>query len=167
MNNTNNALYEVNTDHLTLRQIRDLLTACQRFASWAAHGATCRGYTGLAINARGEKLTWEAMQALRPEERILWYQDFDAQQCSCGLEAVKNIMWGAPLKKVYAKPLLKAVRLGYTASLEDRHLKMIMEIEQLRAAAVEAQVERDKAEARADKLQRRLDHIQKTAGGGV
>lgn len=144
-----------------MMQIELLAKASEEAANWAHHGSTCRGWSGYSVNENGDRCSHSAI----PEkEKHLWWQAFDEAHCSCGLRALRKILWNDGLSETYCKQEIKRID-GYGATRH--HVSNIAslqaEVDTLRAEVVEVRKEQDKTEQENAKLTRKLAQIQSAA----
>lgn len=104
--------YNTRIASLTMLNIEAIVKAAQEAANRATHGSTCRGFLGYSVNKDGER---RQHHDIPDKEAFLWWQAFDESQCSCGLHALRQMLWEHKLSETYCQKELKRIE-GYGAT---------------------------------------------------
>lgn len=148
--------YELEIGELNIRQINDLYLAVKQAAKWANHGATCRGYLGYATNESGDKIPYDKIPQ---DEKHLWWQAFDEKQCTCGIKAIRCVLWSDRLKKHYYSTTKPRAYVPFQPSPDDLIDTLREEIQTLRQGLEDQTVLREKSDETIRKLERKLSQI--------
>ena len=97
-------------------------------------------------------------------ERYLWWQAFDEKQCTCGLGALRGLLWDRRLSETYCKKEIKRID-GFSAT--QHHTSNVdslkAEVDTLRNEIVEVRDECEQLRAENAKLIRKLGAVQSAA----
>lgn len=150
--------YNLNVERLTVRDAQDVLIAAQKAANWASHGGTCRGWQPFSINQRTRER--KATRDVDPNDRELWWQEFDESKCTCGLLELKKLTVNHRLTDAMSKSLRKG---GFNVGADTNEKRLGLEIDELRLKLTETLAELDEAHDANAKLQRKLQQIKDAA----
>lgn len=153
--------YNTKIASLTMLNIEAIVKAAQEASKYATHGSTCRGFLGYSVNEAGDRCQYKDI----PEkESFLWWQAFDESQCSCGLHALRQMLWDRKLSETYCKKELKRIEGHGATKHENANIEALQtEVDMLRNEVVSIKEENEQIKAESAKLMRKLAAIQSAA----
>lgn len=153
--------YNTKIASLTMINIEAIVKAAQVASNRAHHGSTCRGWLGYSVNKDGDR----CQHADIPDnESYLWWQAFDEKQCTCGLGALKELLWDRRLSETYCKKEIKRIEgFGATQHHTSNVDSLKAEVDTLRNEIVEVRDECEQLRAENAKLIRKLGAVQSAA----
>lgn len=153
--------YNTKIASLTMINIEAIVKAAETASNRAHHGSTCNGWLGYSVNKAGDRISFDKIP---DNERYLWWQAFDEKQCTCGIGALKGLLWDRRLSETYCKKEIKRIE-GYGAT--QHHTSNVdslkAEVDTLRNEVVEVRDECEQLRAENAKLMRKLGAVKSAA----
>ena len=150
--------YNTKIASLTMLNIEAVVKAAEVASNRAHHGSTCNGFLGYMVNKDGDRINYHDIPM---GESHLWWQAFDESQCSCGLGALRRVLWERKLSETYCKKEIKRIE-GYGATTHPNANvdSLKAEVDALRSEVIAIREESEKVRDENFKLRRKLNTVQ-------